>query len=86
MSISSNYLNENDFLNHDKDLGTYIGYDPDDTNPIEANAELERQVPPAVQEAFVQYMDIGDTMTRRAITYMNEADQASVLASLTAKL
>ena len=86
MSISSNYLNENDFQNHDKDLGTYIGYDPDGTNPIEANAELERQVPPAVQEAFVQYMDIGDTMTRRAITYMNEADQASVLASLTAKL
>lgn len=86
MSISSNYLNENDFQNHDKDLGTYIGYDPDSTNPIEANADLERQVPPAVQEAFVQYMDIGDTMTRRAITYMNEADQASVLASLTAKL
>ena len=86
MSISSNYLNENDFQNHDKDLGTYIGYDPDGINPIEANAELERQVPPAVQEAFVQYMDIGDIMTRRAITYMNEADQASVLASLTAKL
>ena len=86
MSISSNYLNENDFQNHDKDLGTYIGYDPDGINPIEANAELERQVPPAVQEAFVQSMDIGDTMTRRAITYMNEADQASVLASLTAKL
>ena len=86
MSISSNYLNENDFQNHDKDLGAYIGYDPDGINPIEANAELERQVPPAVQEAFVQHMDISDTMTRRAITYMNEADQASVLASLTAKL
>jgi len=86
MSISSNYLNENDFQNHDKDLGTYIGYNPDGTNPIEANAELERQVPPAVMEAFVQHMDIGDNMTRKAITYMNEADQASVLASLTAKL
>lgn len=86
MSVSSNYLNENDFQNHEKDLGTYIGYDPDGTNPIEANATVERQVPPAVMEAFVQHMDIGDTMTRRAITYMNEADQASVLASLTAKL
>ena len=86
MSVSSNYLNENDFENRNKDLNTYIGYNPDGTNPIEANAELERQVSPAVMEAFVQHMDIGDAMTRRAITYMNEADQASVLASLTAKL
>lgn len=86
MSISSNYLNENDFENIKKDLTTYLGYDPEGTNPIEANAALKQTVSPAVMEAFVQHMDISDNITRKAITYMNEADQASVLASLTAKL
>lgn len=86
MSISSNYLNENDFQNHDKDIGFYLGYDPEGDNPIDANAALQRLVSPAVMEAFVQHMDISDNMTRKAVTYMNEADQASVLASLTAKL
>ena len=86
MSISSNYLNENDFKNHEKDLSTYIGYDPEGINPIEANASMERTTSPAVMEAFVQHLDIGDNTTRKAVMYMNEADQASVLASLTAKL
>lgn len=86
MSISSNYLNENDFKNHEKDLSAYIGYDPDGVNPIETNASMERTTPPAVMEAFVQHLDITDTMTRKAVVYMNEADQSSVLASLTAKL
>ena len=41
---------------------------------------------PKVMEAFTEHLDLTDSLTRKAVTHMNEADQNSVLTSLTSKL
>ena len=41
---------------------------------------------PIALNAFTEHLDLSDTLTRKAILVMNEAEQSSVLASLTSKL
>ena len=41
---------------------------------------------PKIMSAFTEYFDLNDNLTRKAIIYMNENDQTSVLTSLTSKL
>ena len=41
---------------------------------------------PKVMEKFTEHMDLDDDLTRRAIIVMTEAEQGSVLSSLTSKL
>lgn len=41
---------------------------------------------PKIMAAFTEYFDLSDSLTRKAIRHMNEADQTSVLTALTSKL
>lgn len=70
----------------------YLGYNPDDLG-ITRSEELENDPAygnffrnPAVMEAFTEHFDLSDPLTRKAILVMNEAEQSSVLTSLTSKL
>ena len=41
---------------------------------------------PKIMSAFTEHLDLSDSLTRKAVKYMNEADQTSVLTALTSKL
>ena len=83
-SVSSEDVNANPFTDEDKKL-TFADYMPETTKedeyPIQNN-----YVDPAIMEAFTMHFDMTDTHTRRTIMSMNEADQSTLLASLTSKL
>lgn len=70
-----------DYYGFDPDLGLtrseHLASDP-------AYSDFFRD--PKVMSAFTEHMDITDPITRKAICHMNEAEQGSVLTSLTSKL
>ena len=41
---------------------------------------------PKVMTAFTEHLDLSDSLTRKAVIHMNEADQGSILTALTSKL
>ena len=41
---------------------------------------------PKIMKTFTEYLDLSDSLTRKAVLCMNEADQGSVLTALTSKL
>ena len=69
----------------------YLGYNPD--LGVARNEELEEDPVygdffrnPVVMEAFNEYLDLTDPVTRKAVLVMNEAEQTSILTALTSKL
>lgn len=89
MFYNGNYFTESDNEDYElsnKSLEEYLGYDPDkQDDPFETET---KSIPknPEVMAQFTEHMDLTDTMTRKAIISMNEADQQSVLSSLTSRL
>ena len=83
-SVSSEDMNTNPFTDEDKKL-TFADYMPEVVNKDEYPVK-SYYIDPAVMEAFTMHFDMTDTHTRRTIMSMNEADQSSLLASLTSKL
>lgn len=83
-SVSSEDMNANPFTDEDKKL-TFADYMPEVAKEDEYPVQ-NHYVDPAVMEAFTMHFDMTDTRTRRTIMSMNEADQSSLLASLTSKL
>lgn len=64
-----------------------------DTLGMERNEDLAKDPvygeffrDPIVMETFTKYLDLNDTNTRKRVLAMNEAEQMSVLTSLTSKL
>ena len=41
---------------------------------------------PKIMTAFTEHLDLSDSLTRKAVIHMNEADQGSILTALTSKL
>lgn len=41
---------------------------------------------PKIMTAFTEHLDLSDSLTRKAVIHMNEADQSSILTALTSKL
>lgn len=83
-SVSSEDVNANPFTDEDKKL-TFADYMPETTKEDEYPIQ-NHYVDPAIMEAFTMHFDMTDTHTRRTIMSMNEADQSTLLASLTSKL
>lgn len=72
-------------------ISDYLGYDPE--LGVARNEELKEDPAygnffrnPVVMEAFTEHFDLTDTVTRRTLLSLNEAEQASVLTALTSKL
>ncbi len=92
MFYNENYFAENensDYELKDKSLEEYLGYDPDNKDDGTEDRYYEARntyKDPAVMEQFTEHMDLTDSMTRKAVICMNEADQQSVLSSLTSRL
>ena len=67
----------------------YLGYNPNDEQPEglkndDEYGEFFRN--PIVMEVFNAHMDLTDSVTRKAILSMNEAEQNSALTALTSRL
>ena len=80
---SEDIVADNPFTEDDKKL-TIADFMPEYTHDDEVRAN--NYTNPAVMEAFTKHFDMSDNHTRRTIMSMNEADQSSLLASLTSKL
>lgn len=72
-------------------ISDYLGYDPE--LGVARDEELKEDPAygnffrnPIVMEAFTEHFDLTDTATRRTLLSLNEAEQASVLTTLTSKL
>lgn len=75
-------INIEDYLDNNPDgLGVVRS---EELNKDPAYSDFFRD--PIVMETFTMHMDLTDSLTRRAVLAMNEAEQASVLTTLTSKL